>query len=78
MANRISLKTTAYKRGRQLVDERILAVREDDGPWRTPQDDNLHAALRWLQAQDFTPERVALPAHSGTITLIRSFSQGTA
>jgi len=78
MANRISLKTTAYKMGRQLVDERILAVREDDGPWRAPQDDSLNAALRWLQAQDFTPERVALPAHSGTVTLVRSFAQGTA
>ena len=78
MANRISLKTTAYKMGRQLVDERILEVREDDGPWRTPQDDNLNVALRWLQARDFTPEDVALPRSSGTITLVRSFSQGTA
>ena len=78
MANRISLKTTAYKRGRQLVDERILAVREDDGPWRETKDSNLNVALSWLQAQHFIPEHVALPPHNGTVTLIRSFSQGTA
>ena len=78
MANRISLKTTAYKRGRQLLDERIIEVREDDGEWRTPISDNLNAALRWLQTQDFTPEQVALPQRSGTVTVIRSFHQGTA
>ncbi len=78
MANRIALKTTAYKRGYQLVDECIIAVREDDGPWREPKDNNLGKALSWLQAQDFTPERVALPQRSGTVTVIRSFSRGTA
>ena len=77
MAKRISLKTTALKCGRQLLDERRVAVRIDDGRWRAPTNDNLSTALRWLQAQDFKPEHVPLPRRDGTVTVIRSFYQGT-
>lgn len=76
MTHIIKLRTTAFKRGRQLVNEVVTDVKVGDEPWRKAKSPSFTAALRWLMDQGYDAEHCAIPRKNlGTVQLIRRFAR---
>lgn len=79
MAQTIALKTKAYKRGRQLVDETLRQVRVDGGEWREPKNGaTLDSTFSWLMENGFERGEIVMPKTTmGTVTVTRFFYKET-
>ena len=72
----VTLETTAFARGRVLVDETLTRVRVGDGQWRKPRRGwTLEKALTWLMEAGYEPVLVVRPKGSGHTVTMRFFSR---
>jgi hypothetical protein len=76
---RVVLKTRGFARGRQVLDQEIIKVREDDGRYRDAKSSDFDAAIKWLQSRGFVLKEKARPRqHVGTIEVTYIYEKTTA
>ena len=74
MPDKIILETSAFARGRVLVNEQLKRVRVGEEAWRDAKPGaTLESALAWLRENGYAFDRLVRPRRTGCTITVRRF-----